>query len=105
MIPPMGFITEIIQFISLCLDYFEWFENSDDSNMEAINMSFLNTMQILVMFTNLFQLYIDEFFASNREWDAHRIISYLLGYRYIITKDQCNENVHIKAASHHFCCF
>ena len=82
MIPPIFFIESLLSFLHASLQFFNYFEVVEDNSNDILRMSFVHLFQIIVIFNSFMEIYWEHFFDYNCEWDAHKIITYLLGYRF-----------------------
>ena len=83
MIPPIQFITDLLSYLFQCLTYLEITEDDLRPNILTINLSLMTIIECIVTLSNFMEIYLENFIESNRQWDAHKIIRYLIGYRYI----------------------
>ena len=81
MIPPIQFMNYLVQFFFQIIYLIDVCDDEDDTVNHYIHMSFINLIQTIVNTLYFMQIMFDEFFESNKEWQAHRIITYLFGYR------------------------
>ena len=89
MIPPIHFITDILNYLFQCLRYLEISDDHIRPNIHTINLSFMSVIEVIVTLSNFMEIYLDHFIESNRQWDAHKI-TYIIGYRYILYKHKCS---------------
>ena len=80
MIPPIEFITDIVYFLFYAIELFESNHNDNRSHIHGVNLSFINIIEIIVLLTNFMEIYFDNFLEQKHQWDAHKIITYLIGY-------------------------
>ena len=81
MVPPIFFIQHLIHFLNTFFNFFFDSDNDVNDNNDVIIMSFMHIFQIILMLNSFLEIYCQNIFDDNREWDAHQIITYLMGYR------------------------